>query len=53
MTKANEAIRQGLPNEADIKLSLAQRLGVWADRLREVLDPRLKEFLTVIGTKDL
>ena len=51
ITGASEAIRRGLRVEDDLALSYMQRLGVWMGRLRQAVDPRCKEFLTIVAMK--
>jgi len=49
---SSEALTRGLPAEADIALSPRFRAMLLADRLRRLLSPSRREFLTVVARND-
>ncbi|WP_310564799.1 class I SAM-dependent methyltransferase [Hydrogenophaga sp.] len=52
MTLASEAIRSGHSPDQVPKLSLAKEWAVVVGRLRQIIDPSVQEFLTVIAYRD-
>lgn len=51
MTKASEAIKQGLPMEHEIQLSTAQEWLIRKNELLQALAPEAREFLTAVAFK--